>query len=782
MRYLCFFLYFFSGLFVVHAQTASEPWQVVGHVYGGIHKKPKQYVHIRVGELITQSNAKGYFKLDIPKTTSTQAVLELSFVGYETLQVDVQLPNSTPLNVYLQPKTIQLHEVVTHSIRQQEKAALSSTLVQAKEIEEIYVGEDGPFLLQYKTPGLLVTPQSGASFSNYSAIRLRGMDETRINLTLEGIPLNDMLDQGFYFSNFVDMFESVSSVQVQRGIGSSTHGTAAYAGSINLALPNSFVPAQLGTYLNVGSFQTISGGGELYTGEIGKNNQSAAYARASRNYSRGYREHSTTDGYSFIIKPAHKFKKQLLEPILFSSTTRNRLAYTQVPLPVLEENRRANPISGNERDRVAQTLLALRHTFFLASQSAFSYTVYGRHIDVSVPVGYTDAAGTYNQTVYQLRNKHYGLQAHIHNDFGAVPGGWNIGTQVYFFSRENKEAISPAIDKTTYREDDEKLAFNLFTKAHIPLGRWRFFADLQLRQLSVSLHPQARFLSNFGIDPTQNTAIPTRNWTFFNPKASVSYTLTQSINLYSFIGLSHREPTRNDILGDTNINAGTLAAAQDLSSPKAEQVVDWEFGIKSTNKYLQGGVNVFYMDFRNEIAPIGVYIENFYAQLRENLPKSYRLGIEADFQAQLLPNLRLSGLGYWNRARIERYAPKNETKVYTNVPTGNAPIVLSQLQVNYQLPLLKYRLSLWLRGRYRGKTYLNPISDPRQEALDVFLADAGWVLNIKGLQLGLQVRNLLDTPYYTAGVVQQTAEGPVQSYFGQAGRHVYVTARLNINK
>ena len=322
------------------------------------------------------------------------------------------------------------------------------------------------------------------------------------------------------------------------------------------------------------------------------------------------------------------------------------------------------------------------------------------------------------------------------------------------------------------RDHSRKTAFNVFAKADQRLGAWQLFADLQLRGVTIELLPEEKFSG-------ESADIPTRKWLFFNPKAGLRYHFGSAISLYTSVAFSQREPTRNDILGDTNINPSTLSVIRDTDLPRHEEVLDWELGLRSRSRQLKADLNFFYMGFRNEITPIGIYLEQHYAQLRKNVARSYRIGVEGKATLQLGSRLRFSSLGYWMKGRIDRYEPENDPKkpVFKDVRIGGVPELQLQLQTDYRFPFLQDALSLWLRSRHQGKTYLNPIQENRFEAPSVFLLDTGLQLRLGVYaQLGLQLRNLLDERYYSSGEVDDGQP----NYFGQAGLHAFASLRIDI--
>ena len=441
-----------SSLLSVVAQSSS--WVLELYVEDASSRDPLKDAHLQVGDQVALSDDRGYARLQLD-SASAPYLLTCTYVGYDTLRMYVgqksisAMPSGAllpkPLLLRLQPVLLQLETVVVSALRQHQSAPISHTTVEQREIETIYLGEDAPFLLQYQTPSLLVQSQSGISFGNYADLQLRGMDESRINLTLAGVPLSDMLDHGFYFSNFSDLAESASSIQVQRGVGSSTHGTAAYAGSINLTPPKVFGPTRVGAHLVGGAFGSMKLSAEGYSGALP--NGLGAYVRVSRSRSDGYRDHSGHDAYSFFVHTAYKKKRHLLELTSFSGQTQNEMAYRRVPKSILKKTPRLNPISANETDITSQSLIVLRHTFFAATEQAASYTLYFGHADNNFPYGFEGSNG-YEQINYYLRNIHLGLQAHLQGRLRR--GSWSLGSQGYLFLRKNQESTIPDKLSLTY--------------------------------------------------------------------------------------------------------------------------------------------------------------------------------------------------------------------------------------------------------------------------------------------------------------------------------------------
>jgi iron complex outermembrane receptor protein len=172
----------------------------------------------------------GTFTIDnIP---NGQYRLKVSYVGFKTKERSITLTGNESFSFYLEKDKVIGEEVVVSAIRADKLAPITQTTLNKQEIKSVFNGQDGAFVLEQLTPSIQVNSDAGTRFTNYGSMRLRGIDQGRINITLNGVPLNDMIDQGVFFSNFTDITRSMESVQVQRGVGTSTNGTASYAGSI----------------------------------------------------------------------------------------------------------------------------------------------------------------------------------------------------------------------------------------------------------------------------------------------------------------------------------------------------------------------------------------------------------------------------------------------------------------------------------------------------------------------------------------------------------------------
>src|SRR6185437_1046665 len=256
-----------------------------------------------------------------------------------------------------------LETVTIRAVRAAGEAPISQKTLTKADLEPRYFGQDVPMLLEGAAPSLTAYDETG-NFWGYSYIRLRGIDQSRINLTLDGIPLNDPEDQVLYFADFPDLANSLQSVQVQRGVGTSSNGTAAYAGSINMeTTPLATTPRGGELQAEDGSFGSRRFSAEYATGLLPS--RFAAYARVSTLHTDGYRYHSGVEGQSAFLSAGYFGDRDVLKLTVTTGTMRDTMAYLAVPVTEIAVDPRTNPLTPQERDGFGERLAALAYTRLL---------------------------------------------------------------------------------------------------------------------------------------------------------------------------------------------------------------------------------------------------------------------------------------------------------------------------------------------------------------------------------------------------------------------------------
>lgn len=657
----------------------------------------------------------------------------------------------------------ELEEVSITAVRAAAKAPVTQITVTKKEIEAVYQGQDGAFLLEQVSPAIVSTSESGTSFGNYGSFRLRGIDQSRVNITLNGVPLNDMLDQGVFFSNFIDFGNSIESLQVQRGVGTSSLGLASYAGSINFeSVSLAHQKAYSEVQLSGGSFNSLRSSAEVATGLL--ENKTAFYLRTTHLQSDGYRRHSGTNSQSLFFSGGYFGEKHSLKFTSFAGKSRNELAYFAVPEVLIEQDPRTNLNSPNDHDLFSQWMTQLQHGYRLAPRTQVLSTLYYSGAGGDFFDSFFDTSGFVGQFNYPLYNDHLGLMSFV--DHRSASGRWKLngGLHANRFWRNNREYQVPFRTDPYYDDETRKDEISAFAKAEYQWGQWRFYGDLQWRQVQIAFSPDTDFI---GVA----AEVPTRNYQFLNPRAGLSFDWAQHWQSYVSFGRSGREPTRIDIINGFSLGADQLALAQNTNLAQAEFVNDLELGLRYQSEKLSAAFNFFYMAFENEIAPIGEPLP-FGQFVRINQKSSYRRGLEWQAHWQFLPRFSLRTQGAYMQAAISSYSPATEAREYLNV----RPILSPEWNLRGELAYaLLADLELRVSARYLSSAYLDLTNNPDWQVPQslVFNAALDWRF-WREHQFLLQVNNLSNERYYTAG---QVLEG-VPGFFVQPPLHFFATLRM----
>ncbi len=715
----------------------------------------------------TITNGEGEFVLELLQNANT--VLEIRFVGYITQTISVE-SQVQPLTIKLQQGSVWGDEIFVEDVRVSERAPFTQTTVDRARIEQDNIGQDPIYTLERLTPSILTHSDSGTRFANYGYMRLRGMDQTRINMTLNGIPLNDMIDQGVFFSNFNDFGNSIQSVQVQRGVGTSTNGTASYAGSVNFESQNiNMDDPSAGVKLSGGAFNSYRLSSEVSTGSI---NNFGLYTRFSQTESDGYRTNSGTESRSFFLSGGYFGSTNILKVTAFSGRTQNELAYTPVPIDQIRENPRANNVSVHDEDNFAQQFLQFQYGKSLSDRLSLTSSFYYGGAGGNFPVGFPGEDGEFVQQIFSLENDHYGLLSTLSYSEGSrleLSGG----IHVYRFDRINYESFAPESEDLFYSDESRKDELSTFAKASYRIGDVELYGDIQLRTVWLDLNPGRQFLIDGGV-PSASIDVPTRQWTFLNPKVGATWFITDQLDVYSSFGRSGREPTRQDILGATNINPANLGNVRDRNSVRAEFVNNLESGVRFRTGGLSGKVNGFYMQFENEISPTGDFIPEGFVQLRENIADSYRLGIETEMVVRPTNNLMLSGNATWMRTNISEFSPGGSDVVFRDVESILSPDWLANGTVTYTTFDI---LDVSLSGRYMSEAYLELTNRADLILPSFFVMDLGFDARISNsVSASLKVHNIFDELYFTNGAPLDTNfDGffDTPGYIVQPPRHVF---------
>ena len=661
-----------------------------------------------------------------PRFSRTLSVLFLVCAGRAGAQTPPPTPTPTPV-----PSPSRAESVVVQAIRGEEEAPVTKSDLDRPSLVGKTWGQELPVLLQ-DTPSVTQYSETGSG-QGYAYFTLRGLSATRVNMTFDGVPLNEPEDSAVYTADFGNLSLNLASVQVQRGVGTSTFGAAAFAGSVNFESLDATRAPGLTASLTAGSFGTAQASAAWNSGTFGGGWRLSL--RPSWQTTDGFREHSGVKQDSLFFTAVRDFEASSLRISGFAGEERIQQAFYAVEPQILETNLASNPMSPDEKDHFHEYLATAQWTLALGNDGSFSLQPY--------VVG---AGGWYrlfaDETTFTDLQE-YGLS-------WLFGGGIATYTQKLGALRLTVGAHSYAY-KSTHTLDDEdgtRLYTNHGTKSEISgfvkllgdLGRWHPFLDAQVR------HARFGYEGDVG-----DTAM---GWTFFNPKAGVRVDLSPRWNAYLSVGRTEREPARSDLLFGED-NASVLP---DLTAVKPETVWDFELGAGWRTQTLSARVNLYDMEFRDEIAATGE-LSAIGQPLRKNVDRSFRRGIEVEAGWQALDALRLTATANASRNRISTwtqfydvydangdYAGSTSRTFHDVTPVATPPF---QATLGAETTALK-GLTIGATGRYVAASWLDNTNAEGLEAPRTFQLDATLVVDLARWipagrpRLKVQVNNVLD--------------------------------------
>jgi len=705
-------------------------------------------------------------------------ILHVTLPGYGETVRRVRVEAGTPpVAIVLTPASRREEHVVVRAIRADADDPVTKKDIDRRTIERSNYAQEMPFLLQ-EAPAMTHYADSGTG-SGYSYFTMRGIQQTRINMTLDGVPLNDPEESALYFSNFGDFASALGSIQIQRGVGTTSIGAASYGGSINFESLTPGDDPSADVDLDGGSFGARHVAATAQSGRLPGG--FALYGRASFQESDGFRDHSGTDQKTFYFGASRSAAKSLLKIFGFSGHERSRLAYLAVEEDVLDHNLTFNPLSPKETDSFGQDFLQAQYTRFLTPSSSLALQGYYngqqgtfRILDASTPSpslqeigldgGFTGAIVSFNHDRGPLS-----LTAGVHS-------GW--------FNRDHFASVvgGPRLyDNTSVKNEADA-----FVKYGYALGAWRLFADAQMRW--------ARFRYEGSID------LGSVSWTFFNPKVGARRAIAPGLSIYASVAKATREPTRSDMLsGEDN-----ASIAYDLGAVRPEQVLDFETGVDLKRSGFDLSADIYAMEFHDEIALTGE-LSAIGLPVRRNVDRSYRHGVEWDLSKAIGPKVRLRSGGNLSINRIREWTQVydvydasgsfagNVSRNHGDVPPLLSPPFTTNLALEWS-PGPAALLSL--SGRYVSTSNLDNTGDPGLVTPAFTVLDAMGSIGLDRLagagrpRFRVQVNNVLDNRKirasgYSYQYFQENAAGGrslqgIPYGYPLATRSVYVTIDVHL--
>ncbi len=601
--------------------------------------------------------------------------------------------------------------MVVSGIRADESTPVTHTDMTREEIEKDYHGQDVPLLLR-DTPSINAYSESGVGGAGYSYISLRGVSSTRINFTLDGVPLADSEDMGTYFVDFPDLARSLESIQIQRGAGTSTFGTPSFGGSVNLESIRVAQEQKIDATLGAGSFGNRQASVGYHSGQLP--GDFAFYTRISFLANEGFRDNSATRQRNLFFSASKPVGDALLRLTGFSGHENQQLSFYATDAATLDHDLRANPLRPAEKDSFGYDLAQVQYIRPLGSASDMTASAYYQR-------GYgwyrLFDAGTDVLRQYGLDGLLLGSMLTYSRTAGAVT--LNTGVHVNRFQRDHtRDDLS--VETRDYANRGVKGEGNAFAKLRHDTDRWHLYGDAQVRH------------STFDYDG--DVGIPSISWTFFNPKAGARYDLSQRSSVYLSAGVATREPTRNDLfLGEDN-----PTVAHDLEAVRPERVSDFEGGWNWSGTRFEVEANVYAMEFRNEIAATGE-LSTIGLALRRNVDRSFRRGLELDATWRATPALRFRTSANVSRNRIGEWTQfvDGRALVFLNVEPLLTPSVIVNQSVEFAP---NARFSVGGVGRWIGRSYLDNTNHLQAPSFVVADANVSYAVT-NWARVSLQVNN-----------------------------------------
>jgi iron complex outermembrane recepter protein len=641
----------------------------------------------------------------------------------------------------LEPDTIKQLEEVVVVYQAGRRTPVTFQNLYSKEFRQKYTGQEPSFLLA-ETPSITNYSDAGNS-QGYSYFRLRGIDQTRINITLDGIPLNEPEDQGAYFSNYPDILNSTSKIQIQRGVGTSKNGVASYGGSVQLFSPNLSEAPKTTVGIGYGSFNSLRAFGEYNSGI--KNNK-ALYIRASQINTEGYKYHSSNNSQSVFLSTGLFEKKSTWKLNFLAGNQQNDLAWLGVSDALIAKDRRTNANSPQENDRFFQTLSQLQNTWQISHSSSLQSSIYYTFLNGNYNLDLNNFLGL--PSTEELYN--YAFQSHLIGFFSNYTYArkkltMTTGLHGNVYNRQHtgsEKALGRLYQNKGYKDE-----VSVFAKADYTFNRLALFADVQYRQVAFDYR---------GSVPLQQLA-----WSFINPKAGLSATLNPNSSVYYSIGYTGREPTRNDMFGgNDDLLADTLGNAV-LSNTRPEYVYNHEFGFRVQKVKINLNINFYCMNFKNEIVLNGKFGPNGLA-LTNNVERSFRAGIELNLSCQVAKGFSLINNSAINYSRIKE---QNERF---------SPILTPPIIINQEAVFSSNNFSLGLSGRYQHGAFIDFANAEKVNAYLLLNSRASY--SIKNLQFAVFLNNMTNAKYFNHGYVDLDGS---KKYFVQAPTNFFASIQYD---
>ncbi len=687
-------------------------------------------------------------------------------------------------------KKVSLDEVVVSASRATDKTPVTFTNFSKDQIAKVNLGQDIPVLLNY-LPSVVSTSFDGTGIG-YTDYRIRGADNSRINVTINGIPYNDADSQTTFFVNLQDFASSIENIQVQRGVGTSTNGAGAFGASVNILTDNLNEDAFGQISNSFGSFNSRKHTVRFGTGLLG--DHFAFSGRLSRIKSDGYVDRAFSDLSSYFLDGVYKDKNTLIKAVVFGGEEITGLSFFGLNEAGLADNRRFNndglflDADGNVQFYDRQTDNYKQDHYQLHFTQQFDANWSG-----NISFHYTNSRGFFEQYIesdpsfFNPDLAFYGLEPFesngetidrsdlvterfLNSDFyGTVfslnykDSAWNavFGGAFNRYDGEQFGEITfaefaplPSLPFRFFENGTDKRDFNVYSKATYQLTeKLSLFGDLQLRTVSYEASGELFDTSALLVD---------ENYTFFNPKAGLTFKPNTNNSIYLSYARANREPARVDF---------------EQGTPEPESLNDFELGWRYVSPKFQLNTNVYYLDFTNQLVLTGA-VDEVGFPIRQNSGQSFRLGLEVDANITLnkftiRPNLALS------TNKNKDFVVESPTDGFVNLGNTNISFSPDVILGNVLTFNATEEFNISLYSKYVGEQFLTNEDNSPLESY--FVNDINLQYHIKNISIlksivfTAQINNIFDLEYENNGFVFFGES----FFYPQAGTNFLVGATLN---
>jgi iron complex outermembrane receptor protein len=798
---------------IVSAQIRPQ-----GKVVDAVTGAPVASATIEIESIGTISaNERGFFEFGKVRAGNYEA--RISSVGYRPCDTLVQFSGEGLIQIKLQRINLFLQPVEIKAIRAGEKAPFAKTNLSKKEIEKANLGQDLPYILD-QTPSVVVNSDAGNGVG-YTGLHIRGTDASRINMTLNGIPYNDAESQAIYFVDLPDFASSVNSIQIQRGVGTSSNGAGAFGATINFSTNEFNLKPYAEISNSIGSFNTWKNTLKVGSGLI--DDHFTLDARLSRISSDGFIDRASSNLKSFYISTAWLTKNSSVRLNIISGSEKTYQAWNGIPEARLMGDRKA--LDQHYSNNVGSLYFTAADSLNLYNSNSrtYNYFTYKNQTDNYQQDHYqlfyngqfseelsfnaagflTRGRGYYEEYKPQQKYTDYGLSGPVVGPdtlsttdlvrqrwldnyfFGGIfslqykkegtqislGGGWDKYDGKHYGNITWSQNGGIPTDYQYYYEPAYKTDFNLYAKLQQQFGdHWNIFADLQYRRVNYNIQ---------GFDDNPALLID-KGYNFINPKAGITYTNHEWQAYFSYSQASH-EPNRDDFEAKVN------------ELPKPETLHDFEWGVERTNAQSSWAATVYYMLYHDQLALTGK-INDVGSYTRTNVPQSYRLGVE------LQGNLKINR---WFSAKAALALSQNKVLNYTEYiddydQGGQKSFTYNKTDIAFSPALVSStglsfyparNLEINPLSKFVSKQYLDNSQKEGRKLDGYYLQDlriiytvrAGW---IKETNLILQLNNLFNKKYQSNGYTYSYYSGgslvTENFYFPMAGINFMFAVNLKL--